>query len=396
MTDKQCTQCKATLELKLFMNKYNKECKTCEKCRERSSRSRNKNAEKQKEYNRAWKLKNKERTQAYNEAYRNNKDWNTVKEEKGIKDAENVSSRRKQHIIKDSVNGKNCSECKDWKPLERYNKDPNHWDGLRVTCMDCLANYRAKNKERMTEYNKNYWVKTKDIQTAKHKVWKEANREHVNAYAKEYAKEWSKKQRETNPQYKMTKNLRNRVYSALKDQNTVKNDKKTFELTDCTPEFLKDYLASKFTEGMTHENYGKWHIDHIRPCISFDLTDEEQQLKCFHYTNLQPLWAFDNCSKGCKYVMSDDQEDSETENEQDNETDTEPNQETETNIEQDIDQITTDVLKKLSDQVSNLVLNMVVNKITNKTYSKQDNKQIANIVMKEILNKLMDKIPNES
>ena len=60
---------------------------------------------------------------------------------------------------------------------------------------------------------------------------------------------------------------------------------------------LKAYLELQFTDGMTWENRGNWHIDHIRPCASFDLTDPEQQKQCFHYTNLQPLWAADNLAK---------------------------------------------------------------------------------------------------
>jgi hypothetical protein len=48
---------------------------------------------------------------------------------------------------------------------------------------------------------------------------------------------------------------------------------------------------------MTMENQGKWHIDHIIPCASFDLRCPVQQLACFHYNNLQPLWAEDNIRK---------------------------------------------------------------------------------------------------
>jgi len=78
--------------------------------------------------------------------------------------------------------------------------------------------------------------------------------------------------------------------------------KKTMEILGCSLSFLKDYLESKFQSGMTWENYGKWHIDHIRPCASFDLSDPKQQRICFHYTNLQPLWAEDNVKKWCKLL----------------------------------------------------------------------------------------------
>ena len=68
-------------------------------------------------------------------------------------------------------------------------------------------------------------------------------------------------------------------------------------------EFFWNYLESKFKPGMTRENYGKeWHIDHIIPCIAFDLSKEENQKMCFHYTNLQPLWAHENLSKGSKIL----------------------------------------------------------------------------------------------
>ncbi len=69
-------------------------------------------------------------------------------------------------------------------------------------------------------------------------------------------------------------------------------------LVGCSTEELKIYLEKQFTDGMSWNNYGEWHIDHIRPCASFDLSDLSQQIECFHYTNLRPLWAEDNKSKG--------------------------------------------------------------------------------------------------
>ena len=74
------------------------------------------------------------------------------------------------------------------------------------------------------------------------------------------------------------------------------------ELVGCTIEELKIYLEKQFKEGMTWENRGiVWHIDHIKPISKFDLTNEEEQKKCFHYTNLQPLFAIDNLRKSNKY-----------------------------------------------------------------------------------------------
>ena len=62
-------------------------------------------------------------------------------------------------------------------------------------------------------------------------------------------------------------------------------------------DFLRDYLSQQFEKGMTWDNQRDWHIDHRKPCASFDLTKEEEQRKCFHYTNLQPLWGSENIRK---------------------------------------------------------------------------------------------------
>ena len=74
------------------------------------------------------------------------------------------------------------------------------------------------------------------------------------------------------------------------------------ELVGCTRSELCKYLERQFKIGMTWDNYGEWHVDHILPCASFDLTKRTQQKKCFHYTNLQPLLASDNMRKGAKIL----------------------------------------------------------------------------------------------
>jgi len=102
------------------------------------------------------------------------------------------------------------------------------------------------------------------------------------------------------PTQKLLNSLRSRLSSLTKGG---RKSASTMDLTGCTVEALRQHLEAQFTDGMSWTNYGRdgWHIDHIRPCASFDLTDPEQQRQCFHYSNLQPLWAADNIRKGAKH-----------------------------------------------------------------------------------------------
>jgi len=131
--------------------------------------------------------------------------------------------------------------------------------------------------------------------------------------AKQYGKKWNKLNKEkqndyhnnryaTNVQYKLAKLLRSRLYKALNTQYALqskyKKKQSALKLVGCTIKDLKQYLQLKFKKGMTWDNYGEWHIDHIQPCYKFNLTKLKEQKACFHYTNLQPLWAEDNLNKG--------------------------------------------------------------------------------------------------
>lgn len=159
---------------------------------------------------------------------------------------------------------KTCSKCKVSKSVLLFNKNKYCKDGRYPHCNDCRLTGRHGTKEHKQYYDRIYvkYRKRNDIK------------------------------------YRILCNLRNRLYYAL-----VKGTKsaKTIELVGCAIEELQDHLESQFIKGMSWDNYGKWHLDHIRPCASFDLTLEEEQRKCFHYTNLQPLWAAENSAKGAKY-----------------------------------------------------------------------------------------------
>ncbi len=101
--------------------------------------------------------------------------------------------------------------------------------------------------------------------------------------------------RRDEPFYRAMLNCRSRLKAALRQQHAWKAARR---MIGCTPRELKAHLESLFTQGMSWANYGQWHVDHVNPCARFDLTSEAQQRMCFHFSNLQPLWAADNWSKG--------------------------------------------------------------------------------------------------
>jgi flagellar hook protein FlgE len=169
--------------------------------------------------------------------------------------------------------------------------------GIKSYCKKC------GNKKALERYYKN-----REHNLLKQKAWHYSNREKRTKQLREYSyshrdnrNKYLAKKMKQDGQFKIRKNIRDRMRSAMQGKSKSKN---TMELLGCTIEELKTHLEKQFTHGMNWDNYGKkgWHIDHILPCASFDLTDPEQQRKCFHYANLQPLWATDNYKKKDKIV----------------------------------------------------------------------------------------------
>ena len=147
-----------------------------------------------------------------------------------------------------------------------------------------------KNKERIKERNRKYKLNHKDKIKEQQKQYRSDNRKTITKYKREYRF----KKYHSNAAFRLVNIQRARIRKALKG---VVKSKRTLALLGCSAEEIWKHLESKFKPGMTKENYGEWHVDHIKPCASFDLTDPEQQAICFHYTNLQPLWAVDNIKK---------------------------------------------------------------------------------------------------
>jgi hypothetical protein len=192
---------------------------------------------------------------------------------------------------------KECSKCKEHKILESFYNAKNKLFNKTSYCKTCNylseIEYKKKNKDKVYQRRKKYRSNNKDKMNKDCITYRKNNKNRIN--------ENKRIRRKIDPQFKIKANLRNRLYM------TVKNEYKsasTLELLGCTVTYLIKHLEQRFTEGMTWDNYGLygWHIDHILPCASFDLTDPEQQKKCFHYSNLQPLWAADNISKKDKIL----------------------------------------------------------------------------------------------
>ena len=178
-----------------------------------------------------------------------------------------------------------CNKCKQELLVSQFHKRKNSY---AHQCKECRSVSR-KGKDK--EYKAAYYLRYKDRQRELEKL----NKDKVNSRKRERSKE----RRQTDIDYKIKINLRGRIYKAIKRNSKSES---TMALIGCSIEELKVHLSSMFIEGMSWNNYGKWHIDHIIPCASFDLNDAEQQKQCFHYTNLQPLWAIDNIKKSNKLV----------------------------------------------------------------------------------------------
>lgn len=177
-----------------------------------------------------------------------------------------------------------CKKCNIDLPFTSEYFPERNGKYLRKTCKICWNKHRTEYKKEWRE--KNY---TRDFENRK------------NWYRKNptYLKEWIKNRRKNDICFKIACYYRTRILQALKGKE---KHKKTIELLGCSIDEFKKYIESKFKDGMSWDNYGYtgWHIDHIIPCSKFNLSELNEQKKCFHYTNLQPLWAEENFKKSNK------------------------------------------------------------------------------------------------
>lgn len=179
--------------------------------------------------------------------------------------------------------------------------------------LEWIVKYRVQQKEWARKSRASNPV-LKKKEAGQYALWYKQNRGKKLLYAKEWREKNSERRRiwqrgylrkkREDPQYRAIQNARVRINTALSERGLWKKGK-TVELLGMNTKSLVLFLESKFLEGMTWKNRKLWHIDHIKPLASFDLSDLEQQKLAFHYSNLQPLWAHDNLIKGSKENVND-------------------------------------------------------------------------------------------
>ena len=179
------------------------------------------------------------------------------------------------------------------KSTIRYWTDPT----VREKSIAMAAKHQIVNKKQHAKTTKKYFEKNKDKVHQMNADNYQKNKEKI----KEKHIQYLKKKRNEDALYRILENCRNRVYNLIKNG---KKSHKTLVLLGCDMITLKKHLEKQFTEGMAWDNYGEWHVDHIKPCCLFDFSKESEQKECFHYTNLQPLWAIDNLKKNASYEQN--------------------------------------------------------------------------------------------
>jgi len=244
---KSCSKCYKVKDMSCFICKRGRERKNCDRCRKIRKKSSNKNK------------------------CLHNKIKYGCRECKG------------GGICKHNIRKYRCKECKGGGVCE-HNK-------VRSICKKCKGSSicqhnicRALCKEckgsQICEHNKHrfYCVECEGKGTCSHK--KQKNKCKI-----------------CDPKGHLMSNVRDRIYKALK----AKKSKRSIEYLGCTIEEYKKHIEEQFTEGMTWDNYGEWHIDHIIP-LKYENPSIEEVIERLHYKNTQPLWAEENIAKGNRYI----------------------------------------------------------------------------------------------
>ena len=189
-----------------------------------------------------------------------------------------------------------CFQCHQVKEIKYFHRNPTGVFGRRGECAECNVKRHRKyydvNKEkenlRIKLYRNSHPIETK----LRWVNWIKKNKVHYL----QYQREWVKNHRKNNISFRLAHYQRSRIYHALKGNHKSLS---TMFLIGCEIDYLMFHLQSQFKPGMSWDNYGTkgWVIDHIIPCSKFNLSKKSEQIKCFNYSNMQPLWDKENRQK---------------------------------------------------------------------------------------------------
>ena len=189
-----------------------------------------------------------------------------------------------------------CKECKKEYRRTHYQNNKDYYIEYAT-----IRSKTSDRKRKQREYQLNNVEKISDYQ-AEYRI---RNKERIKEKRKEYnvvRKSRHLERYKTDLVYKMKIIQRSLLKSVIKRIKFEKNEMRTVEILGYSPMDLKCHLESLFTNGMTWDNHGEWHIDHIIPVTSFDINTHPSIINAL--SNLQPLWAIDNLKKSNKYEIN--------------------------------------------------------------------------------------------
>ena len=172
--------------------------------------------------------------------------------------------------------------------------------------------YAAINPDKVKQRNRDFYQNNRDSEIARSKDWAQKNPEKKSKYNKEYSvknrkrlnakeREYRKMRRATSPLFRIS--IQARVSARRIVKMGAASPGRSGAALGCDYDKARRHIESQFKPGMTWGNYGRngWHIDHVRPLCSVDVSDPSDVLSALHYTNLQPMWAIDNLRKGGRH-----------------------------------------------------------------------------------------------
>jgi len=278
---KKCTKCLETLDYSQYSkDKTNKDglsyqCKKCKDTATKLRRLKRKETVKEIPSEKTCYCCNNKKSSNYFSKLTNNNDGldNYCKDCSKQKNKEK-KNRVKTPVIIDETITKVCRVCNNEKKLSEYRVTRKSSDNFNHICIECTP--------------KGTWNKEKE--KASQKKYRMNNPEKMKDKYRKQGKNINRRVRDS---------LNHRISEALFTKKVTKRNK-TFEYVGCDIEFFRKWIEHQFIKDMSWENYGNWHLDHVKPCCSFDLSKEDDVKKCFSWKNIQPLWANDNIIKNNK------------------------------------------------------------------------------------------------